>query len=330
MLILATGMVSCRNFDIAHPDFKYTTGFFPYQFPVRTLVLGDYIYDNANDNNHKFVISAHMGGVYTNNRDRTFEVQVDNSLCDDILFAPNGDTIHAMPAKYYALAASTITIPKGELYGGVDVQLTDAFFSDSDAIRNHYVIPIRLVSSTDVDSILNGLSENPDPDPRIVGEWTAAPKNFTMFCVKYINEYHGTYFHYGKSQVTDGTSQVVEDSTYQQTYIVNDPTVSLLTTARNQVSMTGTFSSTIFTGDYQVLLTFSGDDCVITAPEGSPYTISGTGTFQSGAYEWGDKKRNGITLSMTISDGTNTYSAEDVLVVRDRAVVMETYAPVTY
>lgn len=330
MLILATAMVSCRNFDIAHPDFKYTTGFFPYQFPVRTLVLGDYIYDNTNDNNHKFVISAHMGGVYTNDRDRTFEIQVDNSLCDDILFAANGDTIQAMPAKYYELAASTITIPKGELYGGVDVQLTDAFFSDPDAIRNRYVIPIRLVSSPDVDSLLSGLSDNPDADPRMAAEWTAAPKNFTMFAVKFINEYHGTYFHYGKSQVKDGTSQVVEDSTYQQTYIVNDPTVSLITTGRNQVSMTTTFSSSIFTGDYQVLLTFNGDNCVITAAGGSPYTISGTGTFQSGAYEWGDKKRNGIKLSMTISDGTNTYSAEDVLVVRDRAVVMETYAPVTY
>jgi len=41
ILTLAIGLFSCKNFDIDHPDFNYTSGFFPYQFPVRTLVLGD-------------------------------------------------------------------------------------------------------------------------------------------------------------------------------------------------------------------------------------------------------------------------------------------------
>ena len=61
ILTMFAGLISCQNFDIKHPDFNYTTGYFPYQFPVRTLVLGDYIYDNANDNAHKFVVSVAMG-----------------------------------------------------------------------------------------------------------------------------------------------------------------------------------------------------------------------------------------------------------------------------
>src|SRR5690606_13295818 len=98
-LILMIGGIfaSCENFEVDHPDFDYTAGFFPYQYPVRTLVLGDYIYDNSNDNNHKFVISVAMGGVYENEKDRVFNFQVNNDLCDNVLFESTGDTIRAMP-----------------------------------------------------------------------------------------------------------------------------------------------------------------------------------------------------------------------------------------
>jgi hypothetical protein len=43
ILPLIIGLTSCSNFEKDHPDFAYTTGYFPYQYPVRTLVLGDYI-----------------------------------------------------------------------------------------------------------------------------------------------------------------------------------------------------------------------------------------------------------------------------------------------
>ena len=58
LVVIFLGFASCQNFDDNHPDYLYTSGYFPYQFPVRTLVLGDYIYDNSNDNAHKFLISV--------------------------------------------------------------------------------------------------------------------------------------------------------------------------------------------------------------------------------------------------------------------------------
>ncbi len=130
LIVLVTiGLMSCHNFDIEHPDFDYTSGFFPYQFPVRTLVLGDYIYDNANDNAHKFVISVAMGGVYENTQDREFEFEVDESLCNNVLFNTDGDTVHVMPSNYYTLSSDNkMVIPEGKMNGGVEVQLTDAFF----------------------------------------------------------------------------------------------------------------------------------------------------------------------------------------------------------
>jgi len=329
ILTLAIGLISCENFNIDHPDFDYTSGFFPYQFPVRTLVLGDYIYDNANDNAHKFVVSVAMGGVYENEKDREFEFEVDNSLCNNMLFTSGGDQLKALPSNYYTLSSpNKIVIPKGKMNGGVEVQLTDAFFADPLAIKNTYVVPLKLKGSNDVDSILVGSSPNPSADPRIVSQWNVAPKNFTMFAVKYINEYHGNYFHYGVSKVKDAANAEVETTTYSTPYVENNTVAKLLTTGRNQVSLSTNFRSKIMTGTYNMVLTFSGNACTITAAEGSTYTITGTGEFKKQAYEWGNKKRDGIVLKYTVSNATNKYEADEVLVARDRAVVMETYAPV--
>lgn len=332
LMIVMTSLYSCKKSDVTHDNFKYTSGYFPYQFPVRTIILGDYIFDNSNDNDHKFIISTHIGGVYENDKNREFQIEVDKSLSNNILFNNNGDTVHAMPDNYFKLMSDKIVIPKGKMSGGVEVQLTDAFFADSNAIKLSYVVPVRIniKGSKDVDTILVGQSDNPGADPRIAADWAVPPKDFTMFAVKYINEYHGTYFHYGKSQVKDGTGTLAEDTTYSTEDVVKNPTSKLITTGRHQVLLNTSLNSNILTGEVSMLLTFNGNNCVITAAAGSAYMISGTGEFKPNEYAWGDKKRNGIVLTYTVSDGTNTATVNDVLVSRDRDVVLETYSPVVY
>ncbi len=328
ILTILSGLTACNNFNIEHPDFEYTSGYFPYQFPVRTLVLGDYIYDNSNDNAHKFIISVAMGGVYENTMNREFDIEVDESLCNDILFGANGDTIHMMPSNYFTLSSnSKIVIPAGKMNGGIEVQLTDAFFNDPLAIKLGYVVPVRLKGSADVDTILSGSSTNPNADIRIASQWAVAPKNFTMFAVKYINEYHGTYFHYGASKVKDNGGNELESKTYSEKYVENNPTAKLVTTGRNQVSLTTSLNSDVMTGEITMLLNFSGDKCTITGAEGAAYTVSGTGEFKSKAYSWGNKERDGIVLDFTVSIDDQTYEASDVFVIRDRGVVMEIYSP---
>src|SRR5690606_29631943 len=98
---IALCFASCKNSDITFPDFDYTAGYFPYQFPVRTLILGDDIYDNSNDNAHRFIISVAMGGVYENNKNRVFDIQVDESLCSDVVFDDSGNPIKPLPRSYY-------------------------------------------------------------------------------------------------------------------------------------------------------------------------------------------------------------------------------------
>src|SRR5690606_8813793 len=143
----------------------------------------------------------------------------------------------------------------------------------------------------------------------------------------YINEYHGTYFHYGESTVKDAGGTVVEDTAYSEKYVVDNDITKLVTTGRDQVSLATHFRSVAMEGELNLLLTFDGNSCTVSAPEDSPFAVSGTGTFQSGAYSWGNKARNGIELNYTVSDGTFTYEASEVLVVRDRGVVMEVFTP---
>ncbi|WP_372934507.1 DUF5627 domain-containing protein [Mariniphaga sediminis] len=329
VILLLLSIVSCENQEIVFDDFDYTTAYFPYQYPVRTLVLGDYIYDNSNDNNHKFLISAAMGGVYENPKDRELKIEIDESLCEDVLFSPSEDTIRVMPSNYYSLSSSeTILIPKGKVNGSIEVQLTEAFFEDSLAIKLGYVIPVRIIGSTDVDSILQGKSDFSNPDPRMAESWTILPKDFTMFAVKYINPYHGNYLHKGVSVVADASGDEVETTIYSEKFITRNEIWSLITESRNEVAVEGIIRSSYISGSIKMILSFSSDgNCVVREASDSDFVISGSGKFMQNTEEWGNKKRNAIYLNYSLSNDVYTYNAVDTLVIRDRNVVMELYNP---
>ena len=335
LFVITAGIItSCQNWDVEFPDFDYTTGYFPYQYPVRTIILGNYIYDNENDNNHKFVISAAMGGVYENKKDRTFSFVVDESLCEDAFFS-NMDTIRVLPSNYYQLSSpNKIVIPKGKVNGGVEVQLTEAFFNDPQAIRNTYVVPLRLTGVAGLDSLLHGRPAIAGADRRIAGNWTVAPKDFTMFGVKFVNPYHGSYLHYGSCEVRDASGAKVGENTYSAKFVEQNEIWSLSTASRTGVTLTGNFKSTI-EGTFQLRLNFASDDylasggvnCTIEQTAGSSLTVSGTGRYAIDAEEYGGKKRDAIYLTYTINNGTHTYTATDVLVFRDKGINLQTYTP---
>lgn len=329
---LLIGLAACKNQDNDFPDYKYTTAYFPYQYPVRVLVLGDYIYDNTNDNNHKFLISAAMGGVYTNTKDRNLEIELAPELCKRVLFTSTKDTLRIMPESYYTLSSSSkLVIPSGSFDGNVEVQLKNAFFNDPKAIKSTYVIPLRIKSSNDVDSILQGKRSVDNPDPRIAGNWITLPKNYTMFAVKYINQYHGKYLHRGASTVKDASGAVIDKAIYRTTYVVDNEVWSLGTYGFKQVTTSGSVRSTVLSGTLNMLLTFDDSgNCTVKENTGSAFTITGTGKFLNDADEWGNKKRDAIHLTYQFTSEGKTYSATDTLVIRDRAVVLETYTPVVF
>ncbi len=212
--ILLSILTAC-NKDWEFPDYKYSTVYFPYQSPARTLVLGEDIYDNTLDNQRKFLIMATMGGVYENKKDITLNVALDNSLAQRLKFnAANGDDVVAMPSNYYILPQDMkITIPSGKVMGGLIVQLTDAFFADPRSIKNTFVIPLKITSVTNADSVLRGTSTKTSPDPRQAGDWGVAPKDYVLYAVKYVNPYHGIYLRRGIDEVKGNNGNATLDTT---------------------------------------------------------------------------------------------------------------------
>ena len=326
---------SCSNKDSVFPDYKYTTVYFPYQSPVKTLVLGEDIYDNSLDNEHKCLIMATMGGVYENKKDVMVSVVVDTTLTRRLTFeAATGDKVVAMPDNYYTLpagAAQTILIPSGKLMGGLKVQLTDAFFQDPRSVKNTFVIPMRITGVVNADSVLSGKSDYKDPDRRKAGDWITPPKDYILYAIKYINPYHGTYLRRGIDNVKGAGGNTALDTTvvYHAQYVEKDELCNMVTTSMNEVTVSLKGKNRGNTDvPFQLVLRFdSQGKCTVANPAAASYTVTGTGELVKKGDMWGNEKRDVLHLQYQADFGTTTHVFKDTIVLRDRGVKMETFNP---
>ena len=336
LFVLLAVLTAC-NKDWEFPDYKYTTVYFPYQSPVRTLVLGEDLYDNTLDNQHKCLIMASMGGVYENKKDVTLKVEVDNALAQRLKFeVAAGDDVVAMPSNYYTLGKDNkIVIPSGKLMGGIEVQLSDAFFQDPRAVKNTFVIPLKITSVTNADSILRGKSDLLSPDRRKASDWVTAPKDYVLYAVKYVNPYHGTYLRRGIDVVQGANGNTAPDTTiiYHQQFVEKDQLVNLVTRAldENSVSLTTRNRGSNLDVPFQLILKFDNQGkCTITQPATATYTITGSGAFVKKGDMWGNQPRDVLRLQYQVNIGTTTHTIKDTIVMRDRGVKMETFTPFVY
>jgi hypothetical protein len=334
ILFVLVSLLTACNKDWEFPDYNYTTVYFPYQTPVRTLVLGEDIFDNTLDNQHKFQIMATMGGVYENKKDIVIDVSVDTSLAGKLKFnAANGDNVIAMPDNYYTLPKDkVIVIPSGKVMGGMEVQLTDAFFADPRSIRNTFVIPLRMNSVTNADSILRGASGLSDPDRRKAADWSIAPKDFVLYAVKYINPYHGAYLRRGIDEVKGNGGNTAFDTTviYRNAFVEKDEVVNMFTKSMTEdsISLNAKNKGNI-NAPFRLVLNFDATGkCTITGPVTTAYTVSGDGQFVKKGDMFGNEKRDVLYLRYQVIFGTTTHNLKDTLVMRDRAVKFETFTPV--
>lgn len=336
-LIIFSLFTACHNQDWEFPDYDYTTVYFAYQSPVRTLVLGKDIYDNTLDNAHKCKIMATMGGVYENNTDRTINLVVDNSLCDNLKFeSDSGNNIIPMPAEYYTLPADLkIVIPSGSVTGGIEVQLTDAFFADSRSVENTFVIPLLITSVLNADSVLSGKSAVANPGRFVASDWAVQPKDYVLFGVKYVNPWHGSYLRRGidLGKGNNGTTSLDTTITYHNQYVERDQVVSMKTVSMNEVSLSLTTrdkgNSTDIPFELRIKVDNSGK-CTVSNPDLATYTATGSGEFISDGDMWGNKKRDVMRLKYDVKFGASTHSFTDTIVARDRNVKFETFIPVVY
>jgi hypothetical protein len=330
ILFLTLGLPSCYNKDWSFPDFDYTSTYFPYQYPIRTLVLGDYMFDNTNDKALKFLISARMGGVYKNKENITVEFAVTPSLTDSLY--SSSTKLKALPASLYTLSsASTLTIPNGKFDGSVEVTLNDAFLDDPLAVNLNYVIPLKMMSST-TDSVLQGKTSNPAPDPRIAGNWVTVPKNFTIFGIRFVNQYHGRYLLRGRDIRKNAGGVALDTITYRNKFVERCEVVTVPTASRNGVTYLNSVRlKTGSPGSFNMSIPFDASgNAVLTKVTGSSFDLTGNAKFVKDGDEWGGSKRNTIYLDYVINDGTNFHNVKDTLVFRDKAVTFAEYSPVIH
>ena len=312
---------SCKNGDIEFPDYDYQTVYFARQTPVRTITLGDDVYPTDLDNQHKCQIYATMGGVNTNKQARTVQISVDESLCTGKKFSDGRDVL-PMPSGHYTLSGNTITIPEGEIMGCVDVQLTDAFFADPKSTQVNYVIPVRIVSSSE--NILSG-------------------KDYTLYAVKYKNKYHGCWLSRG-TDILSTTGEEDQTVTRMPEYWEKADLVYLTTDglqqSRYDVSANVTVvdnkgKSTVVTKTCSLMLTFDVNDQITISTDTEDCTATGSGqwAWQAAKKVWGDKNRDQLTLQYEVtftyeSAGqtvTTTRKTTETLVMRDRQSKLEDF-----
>ncbi len=335
-LFVTLFLSSCKNDDWSFPDYKYTAVYFAYQTPVKTLILGDdYMYDNSADNQHILQIYATMGGVYENNADRIIEVEIDNSLCENLYFSNDStDKVLPMPSNYYVLPSKLeIVIPKGKLMGYLEIKLTDAFFNDSLSLKNKYVIPLVMKSVKNADSILQGKTEKTNPNRLINADWLTPPKDYTIYAVKFINPWHAYYLRRGINVVKgkNGNSSLDATYVYRAKYVEYDQVCQAISTGKNNVSISLITKADDRVTDvpFKIILTFDdNNNCTISSPSNAGYTATGSGKFVKDSEEWGGKKRNALYLKYDIEFENTIHSFTDTLVVRDRGIKMETFSPV--
>ena len=339
---------SCYNADKDFPDYEGgTTAYFAYQFPVRTVILGNDIYDNTLDNQHKIQIWSTMGGAY-GGRDAYVDIAVDETLCDNLFFTDEGgnadEPVRPMPKEYYTLLDSKIPY-NGDSRGYVEVQLTDAFFNDPKAIANTYVIPLVMTGQKGFDHILTGSPrEGLTPSRTNTEDWDVLAKDYVLYCVKYMNPWQAKYSRRGVDNVTEKgvTTQVVrKDFSLVNTDLEhykenpvnqNDEVCAIHTKNMTQAIFPVSFKTSGASISCNLILTFNGNQCSITTDDEN-VTATGSGEFiEKGTekaeykdYQWGSNngqpvQRDILRLAYDVKfDNKNIQvSTTDTLVVQTR------------
>lgn len=316
MLAAVAGLTACHNGDIEFDDYEGGVSVsFPYQTPVRVLEMGEDEHSTERDNAHKCWISTTMGGSYKG-KNITVNIDVDESLCANLYKEDSVTRIEPMPASYYMLSSKSMQYD-GNYTGHVEVTFSDAFFEDSKSVSGNYVIPVVITSQTGADRILSGEYDKelfPTAPSRLSNDWNVAPKDYSLFCVRYISKYEG-YFLRGVTNL-NGEAQTREAGKT----CIDDPIVNTKTISLNKVSYTASVNG----ADVTMILTFDeSQKCSVSAPEGSGNVISGTGEYKdhSEIKAWGNKDRDGLYLNYTV-DG---YSVSETLVLQRRGVTRETF-----
>lgn len=179
---------SCEKYEDFTSDFDYTSVYFAYQNPVRTVYA----------NNLEIEVGVVLGGKRMNDKDETVAYRIAPELLTNKSIVGNNNFI-MLPTDYFTLSSpDQFIIPKGEFLGKTKLVLNaDKFLNDPLATSNTYAVPL-LITTTSLDSI-------------IVGENNATRKDYSIVVIKYVHNLHGVYYHRGQRTKYDKNTDSLID-----------------------------------------------------------------------------------------------------------------------
>ncbi len=361
---VALGFMACENQENEFEDFGSTSVYFPFQTPIRTLILGEYdLGYNENDNNHRFEIGVTMSGVYSNEANRKVYFELAPELIDPTVLGVDSINVKVLPSEYYTIEQeSPVTIPVGSTKGRIPVQLEDAFFDDTLSFAEfgevHYVIPLKITDFEGLDNLLQGVPLVDNPFRIKAEDWEVAPKDYTLFGIKFMNKYQGKYLRRGEDKIVGvsekytvatgetETSDIDTSTVYRQEFVEKDEVTDILTAGMKKAA----YSNLVRRADIpsnstvSLALTFNDNEeiTITNADPNSDITITGSGKFLKDGDEWGGKSHDVIYLEYEYRDleiveeyffgqlrSRSTldliHTVNDTLVIRDRDVKFEEF-----
>lgn len=284
-------------------DFDYDGIYFPYQYDVRTFVVGEGM---------KINFGVTLGGVRDNDRDRLVEYQMDNSLISSQTLATMKASsatyiktsmsavteLKLLPADYYTLSdASKMVIKKGEYSGVVTVRPDSAkFLGDPATLKSGYALGM-VIKSADADTVL----------PK---------KNFAVVAFKYESKLYGNYWHGGVTVEKDAAGAVVKETKYITTIPSPETKMWKLTTIEPFALTINGVSDISSSAKPEMKITLNGGSVIISPVTGATYQVQpdGESTFNQ-AKLLQDRK---IYLNYKYLKGSNWCYAKDTLTFRNR------------
>jgi hypothetical protein len=283
LLVAAVAITGCYGDFVG--DAPTTTVCFAQQKPYRTVISG---------RDMEIFVGVSIGGKREVDMSDWATFEIDASLL-------SGTGLELLPPSYYTLTSpDRFTVRKSNLpVADVGITFTQAFYDDPKSVGKYYALPLRIKESS-LDEIVSG-------------------KESTVMAVKYISNYHGTYFIKGTCVEVSaiGGNAVGEAVEYSNPDLTANPTRDLSTRSASQVVRPGVANIVMGSGESaSVLLTVtpsnSGGEYDVTVSDGGG-SLPITGV--SGKYHVKDKNPE-FVVSYYFERGGKFYKVDETLILR--------------
>lgn len=275
-------------------DYDASIAYFSTQKPLRTVIA---------DRNMEIKVGISIAGKRGIDRNDWAKFKIEPDLLDDTPFT-------LLPENYYTLAdPTTFRISNKNLaIADVGIAFTEAFYNDPKSTEEFYALPFKIIESS-LDSINTGVH---DPE----GNELIPAKDYSIVAIKYISNYHGTYYVKGKLDELDSNGNITNSTFYNKTDLNQNITRDIVTLSAKAIQRPG-LANLVVTDKEAVKMTITPDGnaekiypITVETAEGCIALSETSGTY------YGNKNQPEITLKYKFKKGNKVYSVEETLILR--------------